>query len=78
MTLSRGPTLWIFGLVSVGGCMGGQRLDVATDVKAIGDPAPGCAKDYVAEWSCGGSSTVRSSTVAAEAGFGSVVSLVCP
>ena len=51
------------------------------DVNKIGDPTPGCAKDFLAEWTCSGSATVEKAkaVVAAgtEAGFGSIVTLRC-
>ena len=53
------------------------RSGCAFQIKAeeLGDPAPGCAKDFVAVWTCGSES--RSATVPAEAGFGSTVQLEC-
>jgi hypothetical protein len=44
----------------------------------LGDPAPGQAKDWFAQYQCTGESDLRSAYVAAEAGFGSVVQLACP
>jgi 4-amino-4-deoxy-L-arabinose transferase-like glycosyltransferase len=44
-------------------------------VEELGDPSPGCAKDFVVVFTCGGE--VRRSTVPAEAGFGSTVRLAC-
>ncbi len=43
----------------------------------IGDPAYGCRKSYVAEWTCGKESQVRQSVASPEAGYGSVVYLSC-
>jgi hypothetical protein len=47
----------------------------AVDYTQIGDPAPGLAKDYVAEWMCDG---VKRATAVPEAGYGSPVALSCP
>jgi hypothetical protein len=47
------------------------------NVAELGDPAPGCAKDFEAVWTCGGGEP-RRAAVPAEAGFGSTVRLVCP
>lgn len=44
-------------------------------VDALGDPAPGAAKDFVAEWTCGGQPLTTSAP--GEAGFGSMVNLAC-
>jgi hypothetical protein len=44
-------------------------------VEELGDPSPGCAKDFVVVWTCGGEA--RRATVPAEAGFGSTVRLTC-
>jgi hypothetical protein len=52
-------------------------------VETLGDTAPGCAKDYIAEWSCDDSPVVkRAKSVVKpedhnEAGFGSIVTLTC-
>ena len=46
----------------------------------IGDPVYGCVKDFIVEWRCSGSPTVKTHHVPAppEAGFGSTASLTCP
>jgi hypothetical protein len=47
------------------------------DVSALGDPSPGCAKDFVAAWRCDDSSDVHEVRLSAEAGFGSIAQLAC-
>jgi len=47
------------------------------DVGALGDPAPGCAKEFEIEWQCEGDARPRAVTLHAEAGFGSVARLTC-
>jgi hypothetical protein len=54
------------------------RCDYIVDYTIIGDPAPGCAKDYVAEWTCNGQSLVQQATASPEAGFRKTVTLTCP
>lgn len=58
-------------------CNGRARCPYRVDYRAIGDPAYGCAKDYVADWTCG-DARVRRTTAAPEAGFGSEIVLQCP
>lgn len=41
----------------------------------LGDPVPGAAKDFVAQWTCGGQTLETSAP--AEAGFGSMINLAC-
>lgn len=48
-----------------------------TNFQPVGDPAPGQAKDFVAQWTCGSDPTLRSTTVPAEAAP-SVAVLECP
>jgi hypothetical protein len=47
------------------------------DYTIIGDPSPGCAKEYVAKWTCSGGVEQRTARATAEAGFGSKVVLKC-
>jgi hypothetical protein len=54
------------------------HCDYIVDYTILGDPAPGCAKDYVAEWTCNGQSLVQRATASPEAGFRKTVTLVCP
>lgn len=58
-------------------CSGRNQCDYVVDVTAIGDPAYGCSKDYVAEWQCPGSSETQRATAGAEAGYRSKISLSC-
>ena len=53
------------------------HCDYIVDYTIIGDPAPGCAKDYVAEWTCNGQSLVQQATASPEAGFRKPVILSC-
>jgi len=57
-------------------CNGKTSCEYTIDYRLIGDPAPGCKKDYVAKWTCGGSAE-QTARAEAEAGFGSRVSLIC-
>jgi hypothetical protein len=57
-------------------CEGRDRCDYVVDYTAIGDPAVGCQKTYVAEWDCG-NGTAQTASAGAEAGFGSHVVLAC-
>jgi hypothetical protein len=57
-------------------CDGKKTCDYAVQYQAIGDPAPGCAKDFTVQWTC--SMGAGGSTGApAEAGLGSHVALTC-
>ncbi|HEY5284872.1 MAG TPA: hypothetical protein VIM14_18915 [Polyangia bacterium] len=47
------------------------------DHGVIGDPAPNCRKQYVAEWTCRGDNNQYLAVVPAEAGLGSIVRLRC-
>ncbi len=58
-----------------GTCNGQRTCDYTVDYQKIGDPRFGCAKDYVAEWSCGGET--RRTVVAPEAGYQGVAHLTC-
>lgn len=57
-------------------CNGKAECSYTIDYHVIGDPADGCAKDYVAEWTCG-DGVPRSVKVDAEAGRGSAIYLQC-
>ena len=59
-------------------CDGQSQCAYRVDYKIIGDPAVGCRKDYIAEWTCGQHHQVHRAVVPPEAGFGSVVRLSCP
>lgn len=58
-------------------CDNQPRCYFAVDVGALGDPAPGCAKEFEIEWQCEGDARPRALTLRAEAGFGSVARLTC-
>ena len=50
------------------------------DVAVLGDQAPGCGKDFVAEWTCGDSPAVHRAAVGGpgnDAGYGLIVTLTC-
>ena|ERR1700688_2764582 len=49
----------------------------AVDVAQIGDPADGCAKDFIANWRCGDDQNVHRFYLPPEASGGSVL-LMCP
>jgi hypothetical protein len=53
------------------------RCSFMIDVKRIGDPAPGCAKDFSVGWRCGKDPALHRRHIAAEANARSI-SLVCP
>ncbi len=57
-------------------CNGKKDCSYRIDHTVIGDPAYGCGKEYIAEWRCG-SGPIRSTKAKAEAGFGSVIKLMC-
>ena len=57
-------------------CNGKGTCDYVVRYQTIGDPSPGCAKDFAVQWTCslgqGGSAVLP-----AEAGLGSTVTLQC-
>jgi hypothetical protein len=57
-------------------CNGQKQCNYRIDYKAIGDPAPGCGKNYIAQWRCG-KGPLQKSLVKPEAGLGSVITLSC-
>jgi hypothetical protein len=58
-------------------CEGRTACSYRIDYRVIGDPARGCSKDYIVEWSCGGV-LQRNATAPAEAGGGKqVLNLSC-
>jgi len=48
-------------------CDGNRQCRYTIDVRTIGDPSFGCAKDYVAEWTCGTDRALHTTRVAPEA-----------
>jgi hypothetical protein len=61
-------------------CDGTSVCDYRVDYQVLGDPAPGCAKQFYVNYACGNASGVSEDAVhlSAEAGFGSVAHLHCP
>lgn len=57
-------------------CDGKASCNYVVDFTRIGDPAPGCAKDYQVAYQCSDGQQ-RNGYAAPEAGFESVVSLAC-
>ena len=57
-------------------CNGKKVCDYSVQYQLIGDPAPGCAKDFTVQWTRT-SGNGGSTSVAAEAGLGSHVALQC-
>jgi hypothetical protein len=57
-------------------CNGLMDCRYTIDYQVLGDPAYGCAKDYVVQYTCG-SGQPRLARAAPEAGFRSLVSLMC-
>jgi hypothetical protein len=58
-------------------CDGKMPCEYIIDVRALGDPAGGCAKDYSAEWQCGRDPEKGSLSVSPEAS-GTKIVLRCP
>lgn len=58
-----------------GQCDGKASCNYSVEYAVIGDPAPGCAKDYRVAYSCG--PVDREGFAGPEAGYGSVVTLNC-
>ena len=60
-------------------CNGRTQCAYTIDYKVIGDPAYGCAKDYVVRWQCSASGAIRSESEGPEAGWGDTsILLSCP
>lgn len=58
-------------------CNGRDRCEYIVDYKVIGDPAPGCRKDFAAEWRCTGTAGLHHLTLPGEAGRGSLATIRC-
>jgi 4-amino-4-deoxy-L-arabinose transferase-like glycosyltransferase len=58
-------------------CDGPSPCHFAVDVGQLGDPAPGCAKEFEVEWQCDDGAEGRRLKLRAEAGFGSMARLKC-
>ena len=59
-------------------CDGKETCVYAVDYKIIGNPAPGCRKDYIAEWQCGRDPERGYAKVNPGAGYSDVIELRCP
>jgi hypothetical protein len=60
-------------------CDGHQGFCIyVVDYRKIGDPAPGCAKDYTLKYTCGLDPTVHTGSVPPEAGFNRWAFAACP
>lgn len=57
-------------------CNGQAICNYTVDYTVLGDPASGCAKDFIVEYSCS-DGVALTATADPEAGFGSVVTLSC-
>ena len=53
------------------------RCEFHVDVGQLGDPAPGCGKDFAVGWRCGSAATVHQAAIAPEA-HGQTALLTCP
>jgi len=58
-------------------CNGRDRCEYIVDYKVIGDPAPGCRKDFAAEWRCTGTAGLHHLTLPGEAGRGGLATIRC-
>ena len=59
-------------------CDGKPVCEYFIDYRVIGDPAPGCSKDYFAEWECGRDPHRGVVSIPPEAGMGTRIVLRCP
>lgn len=59
-------------------CNGRETCEYVIDYRVLGDPVPGCAKDYYAEWQCGHDPDEYRVGVRPEAGGGTRIMLRCP
>jgi uncharacterized membrane protein len=58
-------------------CNGTQSCAYHVDVGRLGDPAPGCAKEFLVDYRCAGGQPSKHVTVPAEAGLGRTAALAC-
>ncbi|MBP1299753.1 acyltransferase family protein [Bradyrhizobium elkanii] len=58
-------------------CNGKDACTFSAGTARIGDPAPGCAKEFTAAWFCKGDRTIRSSSAADERAMISALQLSC-
>ena len=59
-------------------CDGKSECQYVVDVRKLGDPASGCAKNFVVDYACAPDHARLSKALPAEAGFGSKMDLSCP
>jgi hypothetical protein len=60
-------------------CNGKKECKYRLDVAVLGDPANGCAKDFIVEFDCGEKTNLKKKFIPPEAGVGgNVVRLRCP
>jgi hypothetical protein len=72
------PSRYSYTAALFSACEGKTTCNYVVDYHKLGDPAPGCAKDYWAYYFCGLNQNSYLAHVAPEAGFGGVASLSCP
>jgi hypothetical protein len=58
-------------------CDGRHTCGFPVELAKTGDPAPGCAKDFKVQWTCGRDGRAHEASIAAEAGFGGLAVLTC-
>jgi hypothetical protein len=58
-------------------CDGLASCVFRVEVSDVGDPAPGCSKDFSVAWTCGAGGAQRRAAIGPEAGFGSSALLAC-
>ena len=58
-------------------CNGQVTCTYRVEHQVLGDPAPGCAKTFVAEWTCAEGSAQHRRELPSEAGFGSELKIAC-
>jgi len=58
-------------------CDGRSRCPFEVNFVELGDPAPGCTKEFDVDWRCDDDAETRTVKLRAEAGFGSVARLEC-
>jgi len=59
-------------------CNGRAVCEYVVDHQVLGDPAPGCAKGYLAEWQCGRDPERHTRIIRPEAGGGTRIIMRCP
>jgi peptidoglycan/LPS O-acetylase OafA/YrhL len=59
-------------------CNGKNECQYVVDVRKLGDPATGCAKNFVVEYECAPYHAHLAKVLPGEAGLGSTMNLLCP